>query len=44
MKPEKPSTKAAFQWDDPMRFDDLLSDDEKEIVAQAIRSARQKDN
>ena len=31
MKPEKPSTKAAFQWDDPLRFDDLLSDEERMI-------------
>ncbi len=31
MKLEKPSTKAAFQWDDPLRFDDLLSDEERMI-------------
>jgi glutaryl-CoA dehydrogenase len=31
MKPEQPSTKAAFQWDDPLRFDDLLSDEERMI-------------
>ena len=31
MKPEKLSAKAAFQWDDPLRFDDLLSDEERMI-------------
>ncbi|MBY0438964.1 MAG: acyl-CoA dehydrogenase [Burkholderiales bacterium] len=31
MKPEKPSAKAVYQWDDPLRFDDLLSDEERMI-------------
>jgi len=31
MKPEMPSAKAAFQWDDPLRFDGLLSDEERMI-------------
>jgi glutaryl-CoA dehydrogenase len=31
MKPEMPPARAAFQWDDPLRFDDLLSDEERMI-------------
>jgi glutaryl-CoA dehydrogenase len=31
MKPETPPARAAFQWDDPLRFDDLLSDEERMI-------------
>jgi hypothetical protein len=38
MKPEQPSTKAAFQWDDPLRFDDLLSDEER-MIRDAARAS-----
>jgi glutaryl-CoA dehydrogenase len=31
MKPETPPARAAFQWDDPLRFDGLLSDEERMI-------------
>ncbi|MFN7754127.1 MAG: acyl-CoA dehydrogenase [Pseudomonadota bacterium] len=31
MNAPKPSVKPVFQWDDPLRFDDLLSDEERMI-------------
>ncbi len=39
-QPPKPAGKAAFDWQDPLRFDDLLSEDER-LVRDAARAYAQ---